>query len=124
MNKIYETENLFLKELDKSSARQVLDYYMRNKAFLEEWEIIRNEEFYTLDYQEKMLEEEARYIENKNLVKLWLFKKDDEEKILPTFEKGESGPHKPDLAEKWTQPPKPYTEATLLRAMETAGKMA
>jgi len=50
-------------------------------------------------------------------------KKDDEEKILPTFEKGESGPHKPELAEKWTQPPKPYTEATLLRAMETAGKM-
>ena len=81
MNKIYETENLFLKELDKSSARQVLDYYMRNKAFLEEWEIIRNEEFYTLDYQEKMLEEEARYIENKNLVKLWLFKKDEEESI-------------------------------------------
>ena len=78
MNKIYETENLFLKELDKSSARQVLDYYMRNKAFLEEWEIIRNEEFYTLNFQEKMLEEEARYIENKNLVKLWLFKKDEE----------------------------------------------
>ena len=50
MNKIYESENLFLKELDKSSARQVLDYYMRNKAFLEEWEIIRNEEFYTLNF--------------------------------------------------------------------------
>lgn len=50
-------------------------------------------------------------------------KKDDEEKVLPTFTKGESGPHKPELAEKWTQPPKPYTEATLLRAMETAGKM-
>ena len=50
-------------------------------------------------------------------------KKDDEERVLPTFTKGESGPHKPDLAEKWTQPPKPYTEATLLRAMETAGKM-
>lgn len=82
MNKIYETEDLFLKELDKSSARQVLEYYMRNKAFLEEWEIIRNEEFYTLDYQEKMLEEEARYIENKNLVKLWLFKKDEEEKVI------------------------------------------
>ena len=82
MNKIYETENLFLKELDKSSARQVLDYYMRNKAFLEEWEIIRNEEFYTLNFQEKLLEEEARYIENKNLVKLWLFKKDDDEKVI------------------------------------------
>lgn len=37
--------------------------------------------------------------------------------------KGESGPHRPDLAQKTTQPPKPYTEATLLRAMETAGRM-
>ncbi len=39
-----------------------------------------------------------------------------------TFAKGEKGPHVPSLSEKWTQPPKPYTEATLLRAMETAGK--
>ena len=46
-----------------------------------------------------------------------------EEKLLPEFVKGESGPHVPDLAEKQTTPPKPYTEATLLRAMETAGKM-
>ena len=46
-----------------------------------------------------------------------------EEKLLPEFVKGESGPHIPDLAEKQTTPPKPYTEATLLRAMETAGKM-
>lgn len=42
---------------------------------------------------------------------------------LPIFSKGEHGPHVPSLAEKWTQPPKPYTEATLLRAMETAGKL-
>jgi DNA topoisomerase-3 len=49
-------------------------------------------------------------------------KEEDEERILPTFEKGEFGPHTPNLAEKMTQPPKPYTEATLLRAMETAGK--
>ena len=42
--------------------------------------------------------------------------------LLPSFTKGESGPHTPDLAEKQTTPPKPYTEATLLRAMETAGK--
>ena len=47
----------------------------------------------------------------------------DEEKTLPAFVKGESGPHEPMLGEKWTQPPKPYTEATLLRAMETAGKL-
>lgn len=42
--------------------------------------------------------------------------------VLPEFQKGESGPHVPDLTQKMTQPPKPYTEATLLRAMETAGK--
>lgn len=45
------------------------------------------------------------------------------EGILPEFVKGESGPHTPSLLEKWTQPPKQYTEATLLRAMETAGKL-
>jgi DNA topoisomerase-3 len=41
---------------------------------------------------------------------------------LPIFEKNESGPHIPSLSEKWTTPPKPYTDATLLRAMETAGR--
>ena len=41
---------------------------------------------------------------------------------LPIFTKGESGPHIPSLSEKWTTPPKPYTDATLLRAMETAGR--
>lgn len=46
----------------------------------------------------------------------------DEEQTLPVFIKGESGPHVPTLTEKWTTPPKYYTEATLLRAMETAGK--
>ena len=46
----------------------------------------------------------------------------DEERTLPAFKKGESGPHEPNLAEKQTTSPKPYTEATLLRAMETAGK--
>lgn len=46
----------------------------------------------------------------------------NEEHLLPDFVKGEHGPHTPTLSEKWTQPPKPYTEATLLRAMETAGK--
>ena len=48
---------------------------------------------------------------------------EQDESILPDFMKGESGPHTPSLLEKWTQPPKPYTEATLLRAMETAGKL-
>lgn len=45
-----------------------------------------------------------------------------EQKMLPSFVQGESGPHQPQLQEKTTTPPKYYTEATLLRAMETAGK--
>ena len=49
-------------------------------------------------------------------------KKSDEERTLPSFVKGESGAHTPTLTEKQTTPPKYYTEATLLRAMETAGK--
>lgn len=49
-------------------------------------------------------------------------KQTETDKVLPDFVKGESGPHQPDLAEKMTTPPRPYTEATLLRAMETAGK--
>ncbi|KAA6324223.1 DNA topoisomerase 3, partial [termite gut metagenome] len=49
-------------------------------------------------------------------------KEEEEERTLPLFVKGESGSHIPGVNEKQTQPPKPYTEATLLRAMETAGK--
>ncbi len=48
---------------------------------------------------------------------------EEDEWTLPQFVKAENGPHEPSLAEKWTSPPKPYTEATLLRAMETAGKL-
>ncbi|NTW32972.1 MAG: DNA topoisomerase 3 [Bacteroidetes bacterium] len=48
--------------------------------------------------------------------------KGEENQIMPSFIKGEKGPHTPDLLEKQTQPPKLFTEATLLRAMETAGK--
>lgn len=48
---------------------------------------------------------------------------EEQDGVLPLFSKGESGPHIPTLNEKWTQPPRPFTEATLLRAMETAGKL-
>ncbi|WP_299122553.1 type IA DNA topoisomerase [uncultured Tenacibaculum sp.] len=49
-------------------------------------------------------------------------KKNEEKDVLPTFEKGEKGPHEPSFLEKETKPPRNYTEASLLRAMETAGK--
>ena len=48
---------------------------------------------------------------------------EDEEQVLPAFKQGEHGPHEPQFTQKKTVPPKRYTEATLLRAMETAGKM-
>ena len=48
---------------------------------------------------------------------------DDDNGVMPHFEKGESGPHEPSVLKRTTKPPKPYTEGTLLRAMETAGKM-
>ena len=48
--------------------------------------------------------------------------KEETNAVLPEFTAGESGPHSPFLKETWTTPPKPFTEATLLRAMETAGK--
>ncbi|UKN00544.1 DNA topoisomerase 3 [Paracrocinitomix mangrovi] len=49
-------------------------------------------------------------------------KGNNEENIMPEFVEGEKGPHEPEIQEKETRPPKYYTEATLLRAMETAGK--
>lgn len=49
--------------------------------------------------------------------------KEEENNLLPDFKKGETGSHNPELAQKQTSPPKYYTEATLLRAMETAGKL-
>ncbi|MFL1013590.1 type IA DNA topoisomerase [Flavisericum labens] len=49
-------------------------------------------------------------------------KKEKESGVLPTFEKGEKGPHEPSFLEKETKPPNQFTEASLLRAMETAGK--
>jgi DNA topoisomerase-3 len=50
-------------------------------------------------------------------------KQTEEEKTLPLFQEGESGPHEPFIHQGKTSAPKPYTEATLLRAMETAGKL-
>lgn len=70
----------------------------------------------------EILEQGWRELFDRNVTDDDNSKEDDEEKILPSFVKGESGPHNPSLSEKMTQPPKPYTEATLLRAMETAGK--
>lgn len=75
METIYETERLSLKVLDKTDAQQVLDYYIKNKDFLEEWDPLKSEEFYTLEYQEKQLEAETVKIKNGSMFRLWILKK-------------------------------------------------
>ncbi|MFL0247236.1 GNAT family N-acetyltransferase [Candidatus Clostridium stratigraminis] len=82
MTRIYETERLVLKVLDKSYAQQVLDYYLRNKIFLEEWEPVKNKEFYTIKYQDEQLDNEFTIIENNRAFRLWLFKKEDSSRII------------------------------------------
>lgn len=82
MQKVYETERLILKVIDKNYAESVLDYYIRNKAFLEEWEPVKSEAFYTVEYHERELDRELINIENGNCLRLWIFKKDDSKKII------------------------------------------
>jgi len=82
MRTVYETERLLLKVLDKTYASLVLDYFLRNKAFLEKWEILRDSEFYTKEYQERQLDNDLNEIEKGSLMKLWIFKKEDKSTII------------------------------------------
>lgn len=82
MERVYETERLVLRVIDKTYAKLVLDYYSRNKVFLEEWEPIKSEEFYTVKYQEEQIDKELINIENGNSFRIWIFKKDDDNRII------------------------------------------
>lgn len=82
MQRIYETERLILKVLDKSYGELVLNYYLRNKSFLEEWEPVKSEEFYTRRYQEEQLDKELTNIKNKSAFRLWVFIKEHESRIV------------------------------------------
>lgn len=80
----YETPRLYLRILDKTKAYLVLDYYMRNREFLREWEPVRDENFYTLEYHERQLEKDLIEIESGRLLRLWVFKRDEENKVIGT----------------------------------------
>ncbi len=82
MKNVYETERLILKILDKTYAELVIDYYLRNNSFLEEWEAVKSEKFYTKEYQEEQLEKELFNIKNNSTLRLWIFKKEDDNKII------------------------------------------
>ncbi len=77
MSIAYETDRLILKILDETYSSHVLDYYVRNRDFLEEWEMKRPEDFYTLEAQTVQLRNDYRDYEEKRGLRLWIHKKSD-----------------------------------------------
>jgi ribosomal-protein-alanine N-acetyltransferase len=77
--RLYETNRLILRELDETFALTVLDYYERNKDFLKEWEAEKPEDFFTLEYQSERLKKDIELMKSGNILKLWLFHKDDKD---------------------------------------------
>ena len=97
---------------ESQPAGEGIEFKVTGKEILEPgWRVV---------YQREKGEKKEERGENPEDKEDW--KEEGEASTLPTFVKGESGPHQPTLTEKWTTPPPYYTEATLLRAMETAGK--
>lgn len=82
MGKIYYTDRLVLKELDESNGELVLDYNIRNKEFFQRYEPKRHDIFYTLSYQKSQLKMDRKFSENNSMLRLWLFKKDNLDKII------------------------------------------
>ena len=78
---IIKTKRLVLKTLDESSAAEVLDYYQRNKKFLNEWEASKNEDCFTLNYQRKLLKQQQKKMENGTLFRFWIYKKSNNKLI-------------------------------------------
>ena len=92
---------------DIPEAKEAIEFKVTGKEILDPgWRVVREEQGARSKEQE---DDEKKQL-------------DDEERTLPTFVKGESGEHTPTLTEKMTTPPPYYNEASLLRAMETAGK--
>jgi ribosomal-protein-alanine N-acetyltransferase len=81
----YRTDRLLLKILDKSYAGQVLDYYNRNRFFLEEWETEKGEEFYSAACLKQLLDKDFADISNRSSLRLWIYKKEDTERIIGTL---------------------------------------
>ena len=74
---IIETDRLLMQTGCASAVTPILDYYVRNKAFHEEWAPRRERTFYTLQYQKEQMEREEAQTRNGRLIRFWLAKKDD-----------------------------------------------
>jgi ribosomal-protein-alanine N-acetyltransferase len=82
MREVYETERLLLKLPDTDFSAAALDYYIRNRSFFKKWDPVRDELFYTQEYQTELLKNDRRCIENGTMFKLWMFKRESPERII------------------------------------------
>ena len=82
MEREYETPRLILRTVGKSCAAKALDFFNRNKDFLEKWEPLREPDFYTLRYQKRLLAAERSCMKEESLLKLWLFSRENPEAII------------------------------------------
>ena len=82
MQETYFTDRLALRTLDAADANHVLQYFDRNRAFLEYWEPERDEAFYTVGYHKALLEKEQVEMDAGRMLRLWIFKKDQPERTI------------------------------------------
>lgn len=85
MNMVYSTDRLVLKVLNSNDSSSVLDFYINNKDHLNKWEPEKVDNFYTLSYQAVILSFEYSKYLSKDLIRLWIYTKDEPNKIIGTF---------------------------------------
>ncbi|MBD8501210.1 GNAT family N-acetyltransferase [Paenibacillus arenosi] len=76
MKPIWITNGVLLNVIDETYSKEVLDFVIRNKAFLQPWEIERDADYYSIAYHESLLREEYRKIQEGSLFKVWIYKED------------------------------------------------
>ncbi len=81
MDRTIETKRLILKTLRAQGAPLVLDYFLRNREFLEKWEPKRGEDFYTEAFQREELSREQAEMDAGRMLRLWIFRKDEQRVI-------------------------------------------
>lgn len=75
---VLETKRLYLKMLDESSAKEVADYYNRNRTFLKKWESYKRDDFFSEEYHRRLLTLEKDEVENGVRLKLWIYLKESD----------------------------------------------
>ncbi|QAY65691.1 GNAT family N-acetyltransferase [Paenibacillus protaetiae] len=75
---IIKTERLILKMIDESYAGRVLDFLQRNSSNLQQWEPLRADEYYTVEFQQDLIRTSMSKIQSGELFRVWLFRKEDE----------------------------------------------